>query len=311
MVFKLMCQGKEITKYVISYDWSGALEQAGRKLNFSLATNPYDQNFISADVKLGDTVELYGDDTLLFTGRVFLMDRKTDSYTYEYVAYDSLIYAAKSKLHQKFDNSSVKNVIAYVAGQYGLSIKSLHSDCDKPVSFIADAMTGTEIIKKALELLSEQTGIKYHIVYIQSQIMVIPETETIDTYNITAGQNLISASHSASLEDMINRVIITDKDGNKIGEVSNSDDLQYGEIQDFYKVDEKRDSTAAAKAMLKSVKENTSVQAIGNIQCISGYSVYLQVEDIKARFRIVSDSHKISNNVHTMDLTLDFKEVIQ
>ena len=310
MEFKLSCNGKDITKYVISYDWSGALEQAGRKLNFSLVTNPYDANFVNADLKLGDTVEFYGDNILLFSGKIWCMDRKTDSYTYEYVAYDNLIYAAKSKLHQKFENSTVKNVINYVASQYNLGIKSLCEDCDRIVSFIADGMTGTEIIKKALELLYEQTQKKYHIIYIQNQILVIPETEVIEQYNIIAGQNLISASHSASLEDMVNKVIITDKDGNKIGEVSNNNDLQYGCIQDFYKIDEKKDSNQAAKAMLKSVKENTSVQAVGNVQCIAGYSVYLQVEDIKARFRIVSDSHKISNNMHTMDLTLDFKEVV-
>ena len=309
MDFKLLNQGKDLTKYVISYDWSGNIEQAGRKLNFSLVTNPYDRNFVSADLKLGDTIEFYGDNNLLFTGRIFLMDRKTDSYTYEYVAYDSLIYVAKSKLFQKYEKVPVKQVIQSVCDYYGLKIKSMSADCDKVISFIADKMTGTEIIKKALELLTEQTQKQYHILYIQNQIQVIRDDEIIDTYNIVAGKNLISASHSASLEDMVNQVKIVDKDGNVLGEVSNSNDLQYGVIQDYYTIDEKQNSQTAARALLKSVKENTSCSAIGNVQCISGYSVYLQVENIKARFRIVSDSHKISNNMHTMDLTLDFKEV--
>lgn len=65
--------------------------------------------------------------------------------------------------------------------------------------------------------------------------------------------NLTTASHSASIEDMVNRVEITDKDGHVIGAVTNSNDVKaYGTIQGVYKVDNKQDTQASAKALLKA-----------------------------------------------------------
>ena len=119
--------------------------------------------------------------------------------------------------------------------------------------------------------------------------------------------NLTTASHSASIEDMVNRVEITDKDGHVIGAVTNSNDVKaYGTIQGVYKVDNKQDTQASAKALLKSVSEHSEVEALGNIQCIAGYAVEIQEEQLKGTFLIVSDSHTIENNRHMMKLTLRY-----
>ena len=92
-----------------------------------------------------------------------------------------------------------------------------------------------------------------------------------------------------------------------IGAVTNSNDVKaYGTIQSVYKVDNKQDTQSSAKAMLKSVSEHSEVEALGNIQCIAGYAVEIQEEQLKGTFLIVSDSHTIESNRHMMKLTLRY-----
>ena len=100
--------GEDISNYIISYVWSGDLDQAGRRLEITAAINPKDSLFKSPEINLGDTVEFYsvenGQQYNLFSGIVFLRRRNSESYTIQYTAYDKLIYVAKSKLTLKFDS---------------------------------------------------------------------------------------------------------------------------------------------------------------------------------------------------------------
>lgn len=66
------------------------------------------------------------------------------------------------------------------------------------------------------------------------------------------------------------------------------------------------DNVTAAKALLKAPKEESSLKALGNIQCISGYAITVQEEQMKGKFAIKSDTHHFENGIHTMDLTLEY-----
>ena len=45
--------GTDLTPWIISYEWSGDLEQAGRKLNFKIAYTTKDLNWTNPTVNLG------------------------------------------------------------------------------------------------------------------------------------------------------------------------------------------------------------------------------------------------------------------
>ena len=111
---------------------------------------------------------------------------------------------------------------------------------------------------------------------------------------------------------MVNTIMIVDKHGNEIGRVSNDIDLNdYGKYQAVYKENKKKDTFLSAKAMLKSVEFKSSLSGLGNIQCISGYSIIVQEEQLKGKFNIRSDRHSISNNVHQMELELDYYNLVE
>ena len=106
---------QDITTYLTEMRWSGDLGQAGRRMNFTIAytTVKKDGAWKNLHIDLGDRVELVYTDALkqarykIFSGKVFLQSRNSESYTMEFVAYDDMIYLAKSKMTYKFDAVSI------------------------------------------------------------------------------------------------------------------------------------------------------------------------------------------------------------
>jgi len=317
-MFLCKCNGKDISSYVISYNWQGDLDQAGRKLDFSIAYNTKDKIFDNQNIVIGNTVYLYyQDDNIanstpieIFRGVIFMRQRNTANFTFEFTAYDRLIYLAKSKTTRKFSNIIVESVITQVCNEMNIEIGSI-CNIGVYVDFIADNMSCTEIIKKAFNMAYWKNQKLYHMYMNQNKLYVVERSETIENYTASDLVNVESTNHSESIEDMINTIMIVDNNGVEIGRVSNDSDLSaYGKLQDVYKVDSKQDTQTAAKAMLKTVASKSSLSGIGNIQCITGYAITVQEEQLKGKFMIRSDRHSISNNIHKMELNLEFLEVV-
>ena len=319
-MYKLKSKEIDITYYLIDMSWSGDLEQAGRKLNFKIAYNTLkkDKQWSNLNLKLGDEVELFYIDDItkvqykIFKGKIFLQQRSSNSYTMEFVAYDDLIYLAKSKTTAKYTNVKIADIVASVCNTFNIQTGILCDDCKKySADFIADSMTGSEIIFKSMEIMKAWTGWKYNCYVADDngtqKLNIVRADTLIDNFSLTDVSNVMNASHSVSVEDMINQVCIVDDNGNITNYIKNEDDIKnYGLLQDVYKIDNKKDTQTFAKALLKSVKENSSINAIGDFRCISGFAVEIQEEQLKGKFLIISDEHSFSNNQHTMNLTLQY-----
>lgn len=310
----------DITPYLVSLTWAGDLSSAGRKIEFTIAytTSAKDKVWKNIVLEIGDRVQfVYTDDLtneqyILFDGVVFLQNRASESYTMEFCAFDNLVYLSKSKMSSKFSQITIKDCITQVCNNLGVTVGDLScEDLSKyKADFVADAMAGSDIIKKALEVATAWTGWRYHV-YMSAdkdkkQVLNVVRADTvIDNFILTSTTNITNAAHGASIEEMVNQVCVVNKDGNAIGYVKNDDDIKkYGLLQSVYKVDDKKDTKTAAKAMLKKLKETSSVTAMGNVFCISGYGVQIQEEQITGKFMISSDSHKFEHNIHTMNLEL-------
>lgn len=249
----------------------------------------------------------------IFAGKIFMQSRNSESYTMEFVAYDNLIYLSKSHINAKFTDITIRDCISQICQLVGVSVGDLScDDLNQKVNFVADDMAGSEAISKALETATAWTGWTYHI-YMSidksgKQVLNVVRANTvIDSLVLTDTKDIMTAAHSASLEDMVNRVAIADKDGNITGYLTMDDDAKkYGMIQGIYRVQDKQDTQTYAKKMLHGVTENSQLTALGNIQCISGYAVTIQEEQIQGKFLIIADSHNIAGNVHKMNLTLRY-----
>ena len=112
---------------------------------------------------------------------------------------------------------------------------------------------------------------------------------------------------------MVNKVIIVDENGNKKSEVKNDDWLNtYGLFQEVYKQEENKDANSEAKAMLNGIEQSCSLSGFGDTTCTTGHGV--QVKDtntgLVGLFYIDSDTHTWEGGSYTIDLELNFKNIM-
>lgn len=310
-------QNTDLSAYVLSYTWSGDVEQAGRKLEFDIAYTIRDKDWTNIVLELGDEVCFsYTDDVTqetfpVFQGRIFSRSRDSESYTMRFVAFDNIIYLAKSRITRKYANVTVADAIRQTIHDFTIEAGTM-PDLSVVCSFIADDISATDAIRQALSYQSAQDGKGYHIYMTDGKLNVVcTNDQVVEKFLISDETNLTGASVSESIEDMVSKVVVVDSAGQTKGEMPNTTDIEkFGTIQAICKADPKQDDASQARAMLKTVAHDMSVKALGHIQCIAGFSVDIQEEQLKGRFFIKSDSHRIEGNKHTMDLHLVFNKLL-
>lgn len=126
--------------------------------------------------------------------------------------------------------------------------------------------------------------------------------------------NLIEATYKSTLQSLVNRVLITDKNNNVIKTVEDTVSIQkYGLVQRVLKQNEGEDATAAAQKMLVTTEASATVSGVpSDFRAISGYSIIVQETDtgLYGQFYIESDTHTFSCGKAQMDLTLAFENLM-
>lgn len=316
---------QDITNYMTSATWSGGVDQAARKLSFEIAYNTpvKDKGFTPLELELGGFVYAFYAETELdkpvemFCGRIFYRKRNTDQYTYSFTAYDDMIYLAKSQVQLVFKNSTVTDAIKQTCAEIGASVAGTIPSIPTVVNVIADGKSCTEVFrmlrdKTKADTVNYPNGMDFTVLCILDTITVVQKGELIDGYIASDSVNVSHTEHSQSLEGMVNRIKAVDSVGNVCQIFTINDDVtHYGMVQGIYKMQPPQqgstvDNVQEAKGKLRQVQEESSLEGIGNIQCITGYSITVQEEQLKGKFFIKSDTHTFENNLHTMRLTLEY-----
>ena len=112
------------------------------------------------------------------------------------------------------------------------------------------------------------------------------------------------------MENAINVVKIYDENGNYKGQVT-LDGIP-GILQDIYKAEKGHDMQSRARGMLKDIERTAEIEAIGDVECITGNAVVIKepYTGLSGLFYIDNDEHTFSNGQHTMRLGLSFKNMM-
>ena len=311
----------DITDYLIRCTWSGDSEQMPRKLELEIAYNSVikDSCFLNLDLKLGGRITLtyvdnFGQSTDIFSGRIFYRKRNTNSYNFNITAYDDLIYLAKNKLCLTFYNAGVSEALKNVCSKIGVDMADNQPQLCTLVNFIADEKSGSVLIIMLLEKETAATGKKYMATSVNGKLSVVERGQVIKDFVASDLINVTESEHGEGYESMINRVEIWNENGDYLKSISADDDLkEFGLLQTIYKIKppvegESVDNIKAATALLHSVDSESQIKALGNIQCITGYSIHVSEEQLHGTFLIKSDSHIFENNTHIMSLALGYVE---
>ena len=106
---------------------------------------------------------------------------------------------------------------------------------------------------------------------------------------LTGDYNLAGATYKATLQNLVNRVLITDDKGNVIKTVEDGESVQkYGLVQKIIKQSGKEDATQEAQKALATVEGSATVSASpSDFRAVSGYSVIVQASGYRTLWEIL------------------------
>jgi hypothetical protein len=304
---------EDITNYVSNATWSGSVFQASRQLEASILYSPSDKNIKDLDIKLGDRLILYDQSKILINSMVYSRERTGEQGTITYSGYDELNHLLKSNLNYKFKNTTPELIANQICSMLNISVGDIVKTNVPVKKLICEGESHYNAIMKAYTKAYKTTGKKYMPYIYNKKFYMIEKGEVVSKFYLSSKLNITSSSYSETIENMVNKVKIYDDDGKQINEVKNADNISlYGIFQEVYTKEKGINAITAATNMLNGVEKTASVEAIGNISCISGYAVKI-VDDITGltgNFWISSDSHTWESGQHTMSLELTFKNIM-
>lgn len=310
---KLLTGGKDISELIETIKWAGDTKQVARTIQFTIAKNKKDKEFPVVVINEGDEIIMQNDSGKdIFGGIIFDIDKSASSKVETYLAYDLMFYINNSDINQLFDGTP-ETIVPGICTELGIECGTMAAT-GVQVSMPCFGKKAYEAIMMAYTAAARQNGSKYIPLMTNINKVSVIEKGTLCGAVMTGDYNLIDATYKSTLQNLVNRVLITDKNNNVVKIVEDAVSIQkYGLVQRVLKQNEGEDATAEAQKMLVTVEASATVSGIPNdFNAISGYSIIVQETDtgLYGQFYIESDTHTFSCGKAQMDLTLAFENLM-
>lgn len=315
-MIKLICQKAtgeklDITNLLTTITWSGDYKSCARKLEFFLVTSANDINIPKVDIPLMSLILFYEDNNELFRGFVYEREKSSDN-SISFLCYDYCAKLNDIKVSYNIKNETASSIYNKFLTEYKLN-KGYIVGASTPIKKVFLGTTAYDMIMTAYTEEAKKTGKKY-MLYSKGNKFYATEKGIVKLkLSFEEGKNILSSNFKESVSNMVNKVLIVDENGNKVSEVKNDEWLKtYGLFQEVYKKQEDKDANAEAKTMLNGIEQTCSLTGFGDTTCITGYGV--QVKDtytgLVGLFYIDSDTHTWEGGKYTIDLELNFKNIM-
>lgn len=305
---------QDATTLVQSFTWAGDVGQCARTLDFPLLVSEMDKGLAVVPCELGSRVHFYQGDELLFDGFVFSCQRNTTGNTIEVGCVDRGIYLKRNAASYKFKNQTPEAITRRLCGDFSIPIGTL-AETGISVSRNFPGVSLYQMIQTAYTLAAESTGEKYTMRFRGEALEVKTKKQGPKTLVLLPGSNLIGATVSESVEDMVNQVALYDENDNPIGTEKNEEAIAlYGLMQGYLKKSKDQDASAQAKQMLEEggVSQKITVTNLGNTALTAGECVVLRepVTGQYGLFWIDSDTHTWKDGLYQNKLVLNFRNIM-
>ncbi len=303
----------DITNIIPDVQISGDLLGASRTLKFSYVYSDIDPNILTATVEMGDLVQVFQNNKQLFYGRVFKIDKGTNSNTIDVTCYDYGIYLKKNQHSYKFRYITPEAATRKICGKFNIDTGNIAST---GIS-ISRNYFGVDLYSIIIGMFYQASlinGKKYMIRFAGEKLSVIEKGDSNTSQLLQSGYNLLTSNISESIDNMVNSVAIFDKNDDPLPiEIKNDNDIKlYGLMQGYLKLDDSGKYDEKARSMLKGIERTMSVTSFGNTECITGNTVIVKepVTKLYGLFYIDSDVHAWKNGIYTNKLVLNFQNIM-
>lgn len=310
---KLLTGGKDLSELIETITWSGDTRQVARTIKFSIAKNKKDRNFPLVIIDEGDEVILQDNaGKNVFGGIIFDIDKATSSKVETYLAYDLMFYINHSDVNRLFEGTP-EAIASEICSELGIETGTMAAT-GVQVSMPCFGKKAYDAIMMAYTAAARKSGSKYIPLMTDINKISVVEKGELCGAVLTGNYNLIDANYKSTLQNLVNRVLIADKNNNVIKMVEDTASIQkYGLVQKVLKQNDGEDVTAQARKMLVTTEASANVSGVPNdFRAVSGYSIIVQEADtgLYGQFYIESDTHTFTCGKAQMDLTLAFENLM-
>ncbi len=287
--------------------WNGGINGTSRKLEVEYLKD-------DLTVNLGDEVEFYYTGELLFSGKIFFLNKKGETNLQSFYCYDDSIYLNKNRFVKNFNKIEPSKILKEICGELNLNLGSFPKD-DVTCTYPAIDRSGYEIILNAYRIQHKKTKKIYSIVCNDGKIEVV-EQETFADVLLSSIDNIETSLYEQSIENMVNQIVVYKVEKEKpqiVNKVDNSEDKKkYGIFQALLEYEKDVDNIENAKEMLKSIEETARLLCRGNILIQSGYSIGVEEPNtgLVGTFLVKNDTHVFEGENYYCDVELAFENVM-
>lgn len=303
----------DISDLVSKVTIQGDYTQGARRLDCSYVASLLDSNIPIAQIQEFNYMYFYQDNKLVFRGTIYEISKDSSNNLITFYAYDEGVRTLKAKATYNFVDKTVTEIVNIIVKEFNIPCESFIKS-DIKVTKIFFGQTLYDIFMSIYTIVSQSTGKKYMLEWTTDGKMRIVEKGiiTLDV-SFEEGYNLMSSSYTINLDNIVNRVAICDESYNYIKEVRDEETIKlYGIFQDIVKQTNGSDATEEAKAKLKGVEKKCTLSGFGDYTCITGRGV--KVKDtytgLIGLFYIDADTHTWENGIYSIDLELNFKNIM-
>ena len=157
-------------------------------------------------------------------------------------------------------------------------------------------------------------GDKKYFAKFEGDLFYVLEKGKTEVEPLESGVNLLTSSVNESLESMVNRVRVYNKDDGLLKEFTDDENAAlYGFMTEVIRVSsDDEDFAQTAQKKLSGVERKITVTNFGSSQYITGRKVVVQepYTGLSGVFFIDGDQHTWKNGVYTNRLTLNFQNMM-
>ena len=297
---KLIVNDKDLSSLYSAITWSGDKKQRSRSISVSYAC-PIGTDLPQIEVRNGDTVALQDDSgKQRFIGIVTEVSSSLSDIKVDFTGKDILWYLGKNKVSGAFSGTP-EEITRNVLSLFSISLGTF------PMPSITEVKTVISTGNKTIHgVISEAYGDGYYIFADEEKVSVAAEGSEIVAV-ISGEGNLLDAAYSASIEAMVNRVLIVDDKGTVVQQVQEDANLSFGLMQETYKIEKDKDPATEARKLLHGEDTDSEIECVGDWNCIAGKAVYVMdtSNGMLGKFVITDDKHTFSGGIHRMTLGVE------
>lgn len=322
MDFRLISanEGLDIMPFISSLKWSESIDTLGLEMSFTLPDNFNDKNFNFLDnITLGSGLSLFKGNEMIT--QVIIVEEDNGNNTRSFKAYDYAFWLNKSTTIKQFNKINSENAIKELCAEFGIAVEI--TGLTSVITKIYNDKTVSEIIKDIININTAENKKKYVLEMEKTTVKISPYEKIIidSTYELSknnlvkATDFLNSVSHSRSIADLKNKIIVVSGDEKTQRVVAEAKDdasiKEFGLLQEVEKFDEKSKGNAQNIAnnklkRLNRINEDISLTMLGNEKIRAGRIAELENENLylHGEYLIKDCEHSLENNNHRCSINL-------